>query len=167
MGRIQRERRVFRVGGVVVLAEGGHRHGDHPLGNETDAAPGVGVVGRVRLPPMHGGSAGELEHGPAAEVHEQERRSGIGGEIAEAVEHVVAGVVRPPKVLPHNADEPSGATAMGSVVSGAGVGGAQKEGVGGLYEANVVVSQSISSVQLHSMVVRRSIDGYAALLDVL
>ena len=65
------------------------------------------------------------------------------------------------------ANEPGRAAAVGGVAAGGGVGGTQKECVGGLYQTNVFRPQRISGIQPRPVVVRWPIDVYVALLDVL
>src|ERR1700678_2716319 len=48
------------------------------------------------LAPLDLGGTGELKGAAGGEVEEQQRRFGVHGEVAEAVEQVVAGIVGPP-----------------------------------------------------------------------
>jgi phosphatidylglycerophosphate synthase len=58
--------------------------------------------------PLDGRRAGQVQRGAGGEVHEQQARGRVDGDVAQAVEHVVAGVVGPPQVTAVHADEPGG-----------------------------------------------------------
>jgi len=63
------------------------------------------ITWTARLTPLDLGSAGELESAAGGEVEEQQGRFGVHGEVAEAVEQVVAGIVGPPQLITIHSDE--------------------------------------------------------------
>jgi hypothetical protein len=97
--------------------------GHYPLG------PGE-LRGLVSVPD-HFGSAGELEGRAGLEVQEQQARARIGRQVAERVEHRVAGVVGEDESAgaqdPHEAGQTAAVRSVGAVL---GMGAGDEEGVG-------------------------------------
>src|SRR6202042_339392 len=121
---------VARVGAVGSLSCGQQVAGDESLEREADASAGVPIVaGLAGFAPLDLGGTGELEGAAGGEVEEQEGGFGVDGEVAEAVEHVVAAIVGPPQLAAVDADEPWRAAAVGGVAAPFGVRGAEEEGV--------------------------------------
>jgi len=87
--------------------------GDDGFDRESHPPPGAPIVtATARYVPFDGGSSGERKAGAGIEVDEQQGRRVVHFEVAEAVEHVVAGVVRPPQLTALHADEARRATAV-------------------------------------------------------
>ena len=74
---------------------------------EANAAAGMPIVaGPVGFAPLDRGGAGELEGAAGREVEEQQGGFWVDGEVAEAVEQVVSGVIGPPQLVAVDTDEP-------------------------------------------------------------
>src|SRR5262249_16787261 len=102
--------------------------------------------------PIHGGVSGKMKAGAVVEIHKQQSRRRVDGQITEAVEEIVPGKVWPPQVLWCHTDESGGAAAMRRVVAGGGMGGAQEERIGRFDEANIAGPQGVSLIQPHRLV---------------
>src|SRR5437763_1720742 len=94
----------------------------------------VGVIvpprrrqGRSGFAPLDLGGAGELEGAAGREVEEQEGGFWLDGEVAEAVEQVISGVIGPPQLVAVDTDKPWRAAPVGGVAAPFRVGGAEKE----------------------------------------
>jgi hypothetical protein len=104
---------VAGIGVVLGLPDAMQVTGHDAFGVEAGSTPGVPVItGFAAVIPLDAGGPGQLQCPAAVEVHEQERCRRVDSEVPEAVEHVVAGVVRPPHVVAFQTDEPSRSAAM-------------------------------------------------------
>jgi len=110
------ERGVPRVGSVSGLTQWQQTAGHEALEGESNTSSGVAVVaGAAGFAPLDLGRAGQVQCSTGGEVHEQECGLAVHGEVAEAVEDVVALVVRPPQGVSVSADEARGTAAVGGV----------------------------------------------------
>jgi hypothetical protein len=107
---------------------------------EPDPPTGVVVVPRrPRVRPLDPRAPRQPQRPAGAEVEDQQRRLVVCGQVAEAVEHVVAVVVGPPEVVAVHAHEPRRSAAVRRVDTAGGVGGAQEDRVRATHEVGVEV----------------------------